>query len=202
MRLRLLLFTLFLLLLTSCSPLRNNEFATVRPYPLKKEESSILQMTPIQQGAIMFYDITLKNNKDEIHAVIEYYQNGAKIKDIANTSSSHFPEKQIKFSFGQPTFQFEKDIPEKNQWYINIEGSSMIVPEETPPSINSSASTTIQSTKNLKYNQKTILAAIIKTNKETISVPSLDEESVMDRLLRENEHVYLCSIELKRGNAF
>ncbi|EJV69958.1 hypothetical protein IEM_01164 [Bacillus cereus BAG6O-2] len=91
-----LLFILSLLLFTSCSPLKNNEDATVKPYKLTKEQSDILQMTPIQEGNRMFYDVTVKNNKDELHATIEYYQNGKKVKEIANIASSHFSEKKRK----------------------------------------------------------------------------------------------------------
>ncbi len=83
---------------------------------------------------------------------------------------------------------------------MNIEGASTLVHEEAPPSVNSSATTTIQSIKNLKYNQKTILAAVIQTSKETVSVPTIDEETGIDLLLKENEHVYLFSIELKKNN--
>ncbi|MBK5434032.1 histidine kinase [Bacillus sp. TH25] len=195
-----LLFTLSLLLLTSCSPLKNNEGATVKPYRLTKEQSDILQMTPIGEGNRMFYDVTIKNNKDELNAVIEYYQNGTKMKEIANISSSHFLEKKIRLSFIAPHFQFDKDALEKGQWYINIEGGSTLVPEEAPPNVNSSATTTIQSTKSVKYNQKTILAAVIKTSKDTVIVPTIDEEPSIALLLKENEHVYLFSIELKKNN--
>ncbi|MBE5108893.1 hypothetical protein IGI01_27760 [Bacillus thuringiensis] len=59
-------FILFLLFFTSCSPLKNNKVASVEPYKLTKEQSSILQMTPIQEGNSMLYHVTLKNNKDEI----------------------------------------------------------------------------------------------------------------------------------------
>ncbi|MFD6842633.1 histidine kinase, partial [Bacillus cereus] len=90
------------------------------------------------------------------------------------------------------------DIQEKRQWYMNIEGDSTLVHEEAPTSVNSSATTTIQSIKNLKYNQKTILAAVIQTSKETVSVPTIDEDKGIDLLLKENEHVYLFSIELKK----
>lgn len=69
---------LFLLFLTSCSPLKHNEIAIVEPYKLTEEQSSILQMTPFQEGNSMFYSVTLKNEKDEIHATIDYYQNGKK----------------------------------------------------------------------------------------------------------------------------
>ncbi|MEC2889793.1 histidine kinase, partial [Bacillus cereus] len=74
-----------------------------------------------------------------------------------------FSKKKVKLSFLPPHFQFDKDIQEKRQWYLNIEGGSTLVPEEAPPSVNSSATTTIQSIKNLKYNQKTTLAAVIQT---------------------------------------
>ncbi|OOR28129.1 histidine kinase [Bacillus mycoides] len=193
-----LLFILSLLLFTSCSPLKNNEDATVKPYKLTKEQSDILQMTPIQEGNRIFYDVTVKNNKDELHATIEYYQNGKKVKEIANIASSHFLKNKIRLSFIPPYFQFDKDVQEKGQWYINIEGGSTLVPAVAPPSINSSATTTIQSTKNVKYNQKTILAAVIKTSKDTLSVPTIDEEPGIELLLKENEHVYLFSIELKK----
>ena len=33
-------------------------------------------MTPFQEGNSMFYNITLKNDKDEINATIDYYNNG------------------------------------------------------------------------------------------------------------------------------
>ena len=109
-----------------------------------------------------------------------------------------FSKKKVKLSFLPPHFQFDKDIQEKRQWYMNIEGASTLVHEEAPPSVNSSATTTIQSIKNLKYNQKTILAAVIQTSKETVSVPTIDEDKGIDLLLKENEHVYLFSIELKK----
>lgn len=73
-----LLSILFLLFLTSCSSLKNNADAIVEPYKLTEEQSSILQMTPFQEGDSMFYNVTLKNEKDEIHATIDYYQNGKK----------------------------------------------------------------------------------------------------------------------------
>ncbi|WP_433772418.1 histidine kinase [Bacillus wiedmannii] len=197
MRVKLLLL-LSLLFLTSCSPLKNNEGAVVKPYKLTKEQSDILQMTPIQEGNSMFYNVTLKNDKDEINATIEYYQNGKKVKEIANIAASHFLEKKIRLSFISPHFQLNNDIHGKGQWYMNIDGGSTLVPEEAPQSVNSSATTTIQSTKNLRYNQKTILAAVIQTNKETVSVPTIDEKSGIDLLLKENEHVYIFSIELKK----
>ncbi|HHT7189505.1 TPA: histidine kinase, partial [Bacillus cereus] len=190
------LFILFLLFLTNCSPLKTNEHAIVEPYKLTKEQSSILQMTPFQEGNSMFYSVTLKNEKDEINATIDYYQNGKKTNEIANIATSHFSKKKVKLSFLPPHFQFDKDIQKQKHWYVTIEGISMLVPEELPPSVNSSASTTIQSAINLKYNQKTPLAAIIKTNKETVRVPMLEEKNAIDQLLQENEHVYLFSIEL------
>lgn len=195
-----LLAILSLLFLTSCSPLKNNEVSIVKPYKLTKEQSAILQMTPFQEGNSMFYSVTLKNEKDEINATIDYYQNGKKTNEIANITSSHFSKKKVKLSFLPPHFQLDKDVQKQKHWYVNIEGSSMLVPEELPPSVNSSASTTIQSAINLKYNQKTPLAAIIKTNKETIRVPILEEKTAIDQLLQENEHVYLFSIELKKHN--
>ena len=51
---------LVLLLLTSCSKIKNNEVAIVEPYKLTKEQASILQMTPFQEGNSMFYNVTLK----------------------------------------------------------------------------------------------------------------------------------------------
>ncbi|MBY7111846.1 MULTISPECIES: histidine kinase [Bacillus] len=193
-----LLSILFLLFFTSCSPLNDNEVASVKPYKLTKEQSEILQMTPIGAGNRMFYNVALKNNNDELHATIEYYQNGKKVKEITNIASSHFLEKKIRLSFIAPYFHFDKDVQEKGQWYINIDGGSTLVPQDALLGINSSATTTIQSTKNLKYNQKTILAAVIQTSKETVSVPTIDEDSGIDILLKENEHVYLFSIELKK----
>ncbi|MDM8361609.1 histidine kinase [Bacillus thuringiensis] len=193
-----LLSILCLLLLTSCSQIKNNEVAIVEPYKLTKEQASILQMTPFQEGNSMFYNITLKNDKDELNATIDYYNNGKKTKEIAYIATSHFLEKKIKLSFISPYPHFNEDVQEKGQWYININGGSTLVPEEAPPSVNSSATTTIQSIKNLKYNQKTILAAVIQTSKETVSVPIIDEETGIDLLLKENEHVYLFSIELKK----
>ena len=173
-----LLSILCLLLLTSCSQIKNNEVAIVEPYKLTKEQASILQMTPFQEGNSIFYNVTLKNDKDEINATIDYYNNGKKTKEIANIATSHFSKKKVKLSFLPPHFQFDKDIQEK--------------------SVNSSATTTIQSIKNLKYNQKTTLAAVIQTSQETVSVPTIDEEKGIDLLLKENEHVYLFSIELKK----
>ncbi|WP_001220621.1 hypothetical protein, partial [Bacillus thuringiensis] len=175
-----LLSILSLLLLTSCSPLKNNEVAIVEPYKLTKEQASILQMTPFQEGNSMFYNITLKNDKDEINATIDYYNNGKKTKEIAYIATSHFLEKKIKLSFISPYPYFNEDVPEKGQWYININGGATLVPEEAPPIVNSSATTTIQSIKNLKYNQKTILAAVIQTSKETVIVPIIDEETGID----------------------
>lgn len=79
MRIKLLLI-FSLLFRKSCSPLKNNADAIVEPYKLTKEQSSILQMTPFHEGNSMFYSVTLKNDKDEIHATIDYYQNGKKNK--------------------------------------------------------------------------------------------------------------------------
>ncbi|MCU5705782.1 histidine kinase [Bacillus wiedmannii] len=193
-----LLSILFLLFLTSCSSLKNNEITIVEPYKLTEEQSSILQMTPFQEGDSMFYNVTLKNEKDEIHATIDYYQNGKKTNVIANIATSHFQKKKVKLSFLPPQSQLDKDVQVQKHWYVNIEGSSMLAPEEAPPIINSSTSTTLQSAINLTYNQKTTLAAIIKTNKETVRIPMLEEKTAIDQLLQENEHVYLFSIELKK----
>ncbi|MGH1043344.1 histidine kinase [Bacillus wiedmannii] len=198
MRIKLLLI-FSLLFLKSCSPLKNNADAIVEPYKLTEEQSSILQMTPFQEGFSMFYSVTLKNEKDKIHAIIDYYQNGKKTNVIANIATSHFQEKKVKLSFLPPQSQLDKDVQVQKHWYVNIEGSSMLAPEEAPPIINSSTSTTLQSAINLTYNQKTTLAAIIKTNKETVRIPMLEEKTAIDQLLQENEHVYLFSIELKKN---
>ncbi|KKZ98849.1 hypothetical protein [Bacillus wiedmannii] len=198
MRIKLLLI-FSLLFLKSCSPLKNNADAIVEPYKLTEEQSSILQMTPFQEGDSMFYSVTLKNEKDKIHAIIDYYQNGKKTNVIANIATSHFQEKKVKLSFLPPQSQLDKDVQVQKHWYVNIEGSSMLAPEEAPPIINSSTSTTLQSAINLTYNQKTTLAAIIKTNKETVRIPMLEEKTAIDQLLQENEHVYLFSIELKKN---
>ncbi|MEH7815335.1 histidine kinase, partial [Bacillus toyonensis] len=64
------LFILSLLFFTSCNQIQNNEVASVEAYKLTKEQSSILQMTPIQEGNSMFYNVTLNNDKDEINATI------------------------------------------------------------------------------------------------------------------------------------
>ncbi|KAA0785457.1 histidine kinase, partial [Bacillus sp. BB081] len=198
MRIKLLLI-FSLLFLKSCSPLKNNADAIVEPYKLTEEQSSILQMTPFQEGFSMFYSVTLKNEKDKIHAIIDYYQNGKKTNVIANIATSHFQEKKVKLSFLPPQSQLDKDVQVQKHWYVNIEGSSLLAPEEAPPIINSSTSTTLQSAINLTYNQKTTLAAIIKTNKETVRIPMLEEKTAIDQLLQENEHVYLFSIELKKN---
>lgn len=121
-----------------------------------------------------------------------------KTNEIANITTSHFPKKKVKLSFIPPQFQSDKEAQEKKHWYVNVEDSSMLVPEEASPIVNSSASTTIQSSLNLKYNQKMTLAAIIKTNNETLRIPMLEEKTAIDQLLQENEHVYLFSIELKK----
>ena len=71
-------------------------------------------------------------------------------------------QKKVKISFIPPHFQFDKGIQETSQWFMSIESGSTLVPEEAPPNVTSSASTTIQSAINLKYNQKTTVAAIIK----------------------------------------
>ena len=197
MRIKLLLI-FSLLFLTSCIPLKNNADAIVEPYKLTEEQSSILQMTPFQEGFSMFYSVTLKNETDKIHATIDYYQNGKKTNVIANIATSHFQEKKVKLSFLPPQSQLDKDVQVQKHWYVNIEGSSMLAPEEAPPIINSSTSTTLQSAINLTYNQKTTLAAIIKTNKETVRIPMLEEKTAIDQLLQKNEHVYLFSIELKK----
>ena len=193
-----LLFILSLLLFTSKKKKKNSEGSTVKPHKLTKEQSDILQMTPIGEGNRMFYDVTIKNNKDELQAKIEYYQNGKKVKEIANIAASYFVEKKIKLSFIAPNLQLNNNIHGKGQWYINIDGGSTLVPEDEPPNVNSSATTTIQSAKSLRYNQKTILAAVIQSSKETVSVNAIDEETGIDALLKENEHVYLFSIELKK----
>ncbi|MGH1327635.1 histidine kinase [Bacillus pretiosus] len=198
MRIKLLLI-FSLLFLTSCIPLKNNADAIVELYKLTKEQSSILQMTPFQEGNSMFYSVTLKNETDKIHATIDYYQNGKKTNVIANIATSHFQEKKVKLSFLPPQSQLNKDVQVQKHWYVNIEGSSMLAPEEAPPIINSSTSTTLQSAINLTYNQKTTLAAIIKTNKETVRIPMLEEKTAIEQLLQENEHVYLFSIELKKN---
>ena len=39
-------------------------------------------MTPFQEGNSMFYNVTLKNDKDEINATIDYYNNGKKQKKL------------------------------------------------------------------------------------------------------------------------
>lgn len=55
--------------------------------------------------------------------------------------------------------------------------------------------------KKIKYNKKTVLAAWIKTNKNHISALSIEDEGSRQRLIQENEHVYLFIIEIKRGDA-
>ncbi|GMR64405.1 hypothetical protein BAC7755_10750 [Bacillus sp. MN7755] len=89
-----LLAILSLLFLTSCSPLKNNEVSIVEPYKLTKEQSAILQITPFKEGNSMSYCVTLKSEKDEINATIDYYQNGKKTNEIANIATSHFQKRK------------------------------------------------------------------------------------------------------------
>ena len=53
-------------------------------------------MTPFQEGNSMFYNVTLKNDKDEINATIDYYNNG-KTKEIANILPHIFQKRKAFF---------------------------------------------------------------------------------------------------------
>ncbi|MEN1934170.1 hypothetical protein AAIE21_00865 [Paenibacillus sp. 102] len=172
---------------------------TVKPYQLSEKETALLQLLPLQQEHVSFYEVTIPHEQAEIFTTIEYYQNGEKIKDIARLSSSDFKDEKIKLAVGQQIFQHTNN--ETWQWFIGIDGGSMTASEDGLPNINGSAFEEISNTQNIKYNKRTVLAAWIKTNKNHISALSIEDEESRQRLLRENEHVYLVSIEIKRGDA-
>ena len=69
-------------------------------------------MTPFQEGNSIFYNVTLKNDKDEINATIDYYNNGKKTKEIANIATSHF-QKESKAFFLPPHFNLIKIYKKK-----------------------------------------------------------------------------------------
>ncbi|MEY8350573.1 hypothetical protein AALF16_20160 [Bacillus cereus] len=197
---KVLILSIILLItfLSSCVVQQNkNSYTTVKPYKLSEKETTLLQLLPLQH--VSFYEVTIPHEQAELFTTIEYYQNGEKIKDIAELSSSDFKDKKIKLAVGQQIFQHTNN--ETWQWFIGIDGSSMAASEDGLPNINGSAFEEISNPQNIKYNKRTVLAAWIKTNKNHISALSIEDKESRQRLLRENEHVYLVSIEIKRGDA-
>ncbi|WP_410983315.1 hypothetical protein [Bacillus cereus] len=198
---KLLLLSIILLIafLSSCIvQLNTDSYTIVKPYKLLEKETALLQLLPLQQEHVSFYEVTIPHKQAEIFTTIEYYQNGEKIKDIARLSSSDFIDKKIKLAVGQQIFQHTNN--ETWQWFIGIDGSSMTASEDGLPNISGSAFKEISNPQNIEYNKRTVLAAWIKTNKNHISALSIEDEESRQRLLRENEHVYLVSIEIKRGD--
>ncbi|PEF75282.1 hypothetical protein CON94_10710 [Bacillus pseudomycoides] len=186
--------------LSSCGVQQNiNSYTTVKPYNLSEKETALLHLLPLQQGHVSFYEVTIPHKQAEIFTNIEYYQNGEKVKDMGGFSSSDFKDKKIRLAVGQQMFQHTNN--ETWQWFMGIDDSSMTVSENSLPNINGSAFEEISSSKKIEYNKRTVLAAWIKTNKNHISSLSIEDESSRQRLIQENEHVYLFIIEIKRGDA-
>ncbi|EOP51605.1 hypothetical protein IIW_02360 [Bacillus cereus VD136] len=196
-----LLLSIILLItsLSSCGVQQNvNSYTTVKPYNLSKKETALLQLLPLQQGHVSFYEVTIPHKQAEIFTNIEYYQNGEKVKDMGEFSSSDFKDKKIRLSVGQQTFQHANN--ETWQWFMGIDGGSMTTSENSLPDINGSTFEEINSSQKIKYNKKTVLAAWVKTNTNHISALSIENEESRQRLIQENEHVYLFSIEIRRGD--
>ncbi|WP_243523611.1 hypothetical protein [Bacillus pseudomycoides] len=196
-----LLLSIILLIafLTSCGVQQNTDsYTTAKPYKLSEKETALLQLLPLQQGHVSFYELIIPHKQAEVFTNIEYYQNGEKIKDMAVFSSADFKDKKLRLAVGQQIFQHTNN--ETWQWFIGIDDSSMTASENSLPNINGSAFKEISSPIKIKYNTRTVLAAWIKANKNHISALSIDDESSRQRLIRENEHVYLFSIEIKRGD--
>ncbi|WP_440603820.1 hypothetical protein [Bacillus sp. GB_SG_008] len=193
-----LLPMLLILLISGCT---NHTHPFVKPYKLTKQEEQILNLTPIQQGNIYIYEATLPNKQDEIRTTIEYYKDGTKVKEIGGLSSSHFEKEKIKLAFGQQTFQYENGTREVQQWFMNISGDSYKFFEEIFPERNASTFTSIREGKTIKYNEKIILGAwIFNTNKIEGSATSLEDDRSIQRLIKENEHVYTYCIEVKNSD--
>lgn len=195
-----LLLLLFVIPLTSCSLQKNNtSFITVKPYELSEKESNILEIFPVPQGNIHFYEVALLNKQDEIYTTIEYYQNGQKVKDIAWLSSSHFQEKTVKLSFGQQTFNLGNETHETRQWFMHIGGNSYKGFEDLTMNITDSTFAQISEPKKIKYNTKITIAVWINNlNPESTSVLFPDNKNILEQLIQKNEHVYLYNIEIKR----
>ncbi|WP_459500078.1 hypothetical protein [Bacillus sp. C1] len=191
---------LLLIFLNSCNFHQNEKtYPIVKPYRLSEQESTILQLLPLQQGHVSFYEITIPHKQTEVFTNMEYFQNGEKVKDIAEFSSINFKDKKIRLAVGQQIFHHANN--EIWQWFIGIDSSSMTTSENSLPNMNGSAFKEISSPIKIQYNTKTVLAAWIKTNKNHLPALSIEDENALQRLIQENEHVYLFTIELKKGSA-
>ena len=201
-KIRFLVTILWFVFISGCSFQQpDNSYTTIQPYELSKKESVILQSLPFTQEQVSFYEVTVPNKQDEIRTVIEHYQHGERVQDIVALSSSNFEDKKIKLSVGQQIFQHENTTRETWRWFISIDGHFMTTSEDSPPHVTGSAYKKLHSTKKIKYNEKAFLAAWVKTNNNKISVISLEDKEILQRLIQENEHVYLYSIEIQNRDA-
>ncbi|EEL49865.1 hypothetical protein bcere0022_28280 [Bacillus cereus Rock3-44] len=65
--------------LSSCIvQLNTASYTIVKPYKLSEKETTLLQLLPLQQEHVSFYEVTIPHKQAEIFTTIEYYQNGEK----------------------------------------------------------------------------------------------------------------------------
>lgn len=180
----------------------STSYTTVKPYHLTKDDQALLQLLPVERGNMQIYDINITNKKDEMKIWLEYYHNGQKVKHIDAFSTSNFVNNKIQLSFGQQVLQDEGATHQATQWFIHTTDASVNFIDDSIPSWNSSSFTSIEEEKKINYNKKTVLGAWIYSTAEDGSISSIppEDDTSVQQLLTQNEHVYLFIIELKNGD--
>ncbi|SHG22459.1 membrane lipoprotein lipid attachment site-containing protein [Ornithinibacillus halophilus] len=190
---KLIVLAVFLVILTACQQQEETFDAVAKEAELIDFEIS---MVDISSDSSFVYDLELNNEAiNSLHKTVEYYENGELVKTIVD-SSTRITDYDKEDDYRVVVLQ--NNVTEKQQnWtsaFFSNSGSAVTKANLVRESeFNSSLHSGVSPEINLTIGEKTPIAFIIETNKNSISTNS---EQPINHYIDRYEAVYVFSIEL------
>lgn len=188
---------IILSLLTACSNEEKGD-AIIKEAELTDFEKSLMEIAGKESFA---FDIELNNeNVEEVHTKIDYYENGEFIDSLSEFSSA-LSESDLKETI-RAVFIRQEITDQEEQWISSVitadgSGSSTIKNKIADSEEMSSAWGGIPSSASLNIGEKRIIASIVHSNRNQVSVLNSIETEADIKRATDYERAYLISIELK-----
>ncbi|MFD1174100.1 hypothetical protein [Oceanobacillus picturae] len=179
-------------LLTACNSEPQQGYALIKKGELTEYERSL---TDLVSETFFIYDVEFLNeNAKEVRLKVDYYQEGELVDTIVDFGTS-IKEKKSRFVLLNTPY---KDKEKWNAAVITEDGMTSLEtdPMDSLSNMDMTVSSVGMDETELKIGEKTIIASIVKSNQENISIPT-DIDSEEDLIeVTAYEHAFLVSATL------
>lgn len=190
---------IIIIILTACTSQATDEIAKVSEPKLTNFEENILDIVGDHS---FIYDIQLTSEDiQEITCFVDYYEH-SEWKERVAEFTSYISDEKKNDTMRVVFFQQTHDLKEK--WTVAViedEGMSSIETEnERPAERNNMMSSLwggVSMPISLSKDEKHVIAHLIYSDEDTISIPAFIETDADLNKLTDHEHVYVLSLELK-----